>query len=425
MKVSIIAIGDELLIGQVVDTNSGTIAKEINPDGWTVGSIRVVADNADDIRYAIGQAFKETDVVLTTGGLGTTKDDITKQTLCDLFGGTMVYDKEVEKNVLEVVGKRGLAINPLTAAQAYVPSSCKVIQNRVGTAPLMWFEKEGKVLVSMPGVPFEMAEMFHSEVFPMLKRHFPSKETVAHRTFIVIDYSESQLAAALDDFEEHELPGYIHLAYLPKPGVVRLRLTGHSHSKASLEAELDRLSDCLDRILGKSIICKDDKTPAEILGNRLIEKSISVATAESCTGGNIAHEITRIPGSSAYFKGAVIAYANEIKTGMLGVCADDIETEGAVSETVVRQMAENAAEKLHADCAIATSGIAGPGGGSPEKPVGTVWIAASCRKQTVARKFKFAGNRDRVINHASTMALISLIKLLDSQTSSVEKSKEC
>lgn len=411
MKVSIIAIGDELLIGQVVDTNSGTIAREINPDGWAIESIRVVADAADQIEHAVRQALSETDIVLTTGGLGPTKDDITKETLRKIFGGEMILNKAVEKNVLEVMRKRGLQINALTAAQAYVPSSCKVIQNRVGTAPLMWFEKDGKVLVSMPGVPFEMEEMFHTDIFPMLKQRFPETESICHRTFVVAGYSESKLATILEKFEQ-EMPGNIHLAYLPKPGVVRLRLTGHDIDSSRLSATMDALSDKLDSILGKNLICKGDKTPAEILGSLLKDKSLSVATAESCTGGNIAHEITQIAGSSSYYKGSVVAYANETKINFLGVDAETLEKEGAVSEPVVRQMAEGVAKRLSTDCAIATSGIAGPSGGTPEKPVGTVWIAATYSGKTVAKLFKFAGNRNRVINHATTMAELMLIEMI-------------
>lgn len=411
MKVSIITIGDELLIGQVVDTNSGTIAREINPDGWAIESIRVVADAADQIEHAVRQALSETDIVLTTGGLGPTKDDITKETLRKIFGGEMILNKAVEKNVLEVMRKRGLQINALTAAQAYVPSSCKVIQNRVGTAPLMWFEKDGKVLVSMPGVPFEMEEMFHTDIFPMLKQRFPETESICHRTFVVAGYSESKLATILEKFEL-EMPGNIHLAYLPKPGVIRLRLTGHDIDSNRLSATMDALSDKLDSILGKNLICKGDKTPAEILGSLLKDKSLSVATAESCTGGNIAHEITQIAGSSSYYKGSVVAYANETKINFLGVDAETLEKEGAVSEPVVRQMAEGVAKRLSTDCAIATSGIAGPSGGTPEKPVGTVWIAATCSGKTVAKLFKFAGNRNRVINHATTMAELMLIEMI-------------
>ena len=411
MDISVIAIGDELLIGQVVDTNSGTIARELAPDGWDIKSIRIVGDNADDIKNAITLAMSETDVVITTGGLGPTKDDITKQTLCDYFGGELIYDKSVEKNVLEVVAKRSLKINPLTAAQAYVPSSCRVIQNKVGTAPLMWFEKDGKVLVSMPGVPFEMEEMLKTEVFPQLKRHFPRHDSLEYRTFIIIGYSESVLAQKLEEFE-NSLPKGIHLAYLPKPGIMRLRLTGTGDDKSELSGKINELSDRLCEILGNSIICKEDKMPAEILGDILRKQGKTLATAESCTGGNIAHEITTISGSSEYYKGSVISYANSAKENLLGVNAADIDCHGAVSEEVVRQMAEGAAKILQTDCAIATSGIAGPTGGTDDKPVGTVWIAVTNGGETTAKIFHFAGNRTRVINHATTMAEIMLITQL-------------
>lgn len=411
MEVSIIAIGDELLIGQVVDTNSGWIAQEITPYGWRVKSVRVVADNANEIKKAVSDAFNETNIILTTGGLGPTKDDITKQTLCDFFGGELIYDKEVEKNVLEVVAKRSLKINPLTAAQAYVPSSCRVIQNKVGTAPIMWFEKDGKVLVSMPGVPFEMQEMMHTEVFPQLKKKFQKDETVELKTFIVIGYSESLLAAALEEFENN-LPKEIHLAYLPKPGLVRLRLTGVSKNSDDLTAKMEQAEQSLKQTLGESIICDKDMTVAEILGSLLTKKQFTVSTAESCTGGNIAHEITAVAGCSSYFKGTVVAYANEVKQNVLGVSQETLKKEGAVSEPTVRQMVEGVAQKLHTNCAIATSGIAGPGGGTDEKPVGTVWIAATANGKTVSELYHFAGNRSRVINHATTMAQLMLIKML-------------
>lgn len=411
MQVSIIAIGDELLIGQVIDTNSGMLSKIMNPDGWSVRSVRVVADNADEIKRAITAAFQETDVILTTGGLGPTKDDITKPTLCELFGGELIYDKAVEANVLEVVRKRGLKINPLTAAQANVPSSCTVIQNRVGTAPLMWFEKDGKVLVSMPGVPFETQEMFTTEVFPRLKKRFPRKDSLQHRTFIVIGYSESVLAGMLDEFEQ-QLPTNLHLAYLPKPGIIRLRLTGTNHDANELTTSMQEQSDKLSAILGTALICKEDKTIAEILGDMLRERSMTLATAESCTGGNIAHEITQVAGSSDYYKGSIVSYANEVKQNLLGVDANTLATEGAVSEPVVRMMAEGAAKALSTNCAISTSGIAGPGGGSEEKPVGTVWMAATVNGRTETQCKRFAGNRDRVINHATTTAQIMLIRML-------------
>ena len=411
MEASIIVIGDELLIGQVLDTNSGWIARHLNPLGWKIKNVRTVADDSSDIKAAITNAFTETDLVLTTGGLGPTKDDITKQTLLELFGGEMIYDKAVEANVLEVVEKRHLKINPLTANQAYVPSSCRVIQNKVGTAPIMWFEKDGKVLVSMPGVPFETETMMSTEIIPQLVKRFAPSTHIEHRTFVVINYSESVLAMKLDEFEQ-SIPEFIKLAYLPKPGIIRLRLTGSHTDGSLLTSEMDRLSGNLATIIGNDIIAFDDMPVEQILGDLLKSRHLTLATAESCTGGNIAHEITSISGSSEYFRGTVVAYANDVKQQLLGVDTEILANDGAVSEPTVRAMATGACKAIGTDCAIATSGIAGPGGGSPDKPVGTVWIAAKCADNIVAKKYHFPGSRDRVIDRASTTALIMLIELI-------------
>ena len=359
MNIVVIVIGDELLIGQVIDTNSGWIARHVNPLGWNVKYVKVVSDDSEEIIKAIDDALSQVDLVLTTGGLGPTKDDITKAALCRYFGGELVYDKDVEKNVLEVVEKRHLKINPLTAAQAYVPSSCKVIQNRVGTAPIMWFEKNGKVLVSMPGVPFETEQMMEREVIPQLVKHFCTNEHIEHRTFIVIDYCESALAMKLEQFEA-EMPSYIHLAYLPRPGIIRLRLTGHLADKSQLETDMNMLSDKLRDLLGDSIISYEDKPIAAILGDMLKRYDYLLSTAESCTGGNIAHEITEIPGSSEYFTGSVVSYSNDVKSSVLGVGQNELKEYGAVSREVVEQMCNGVSKLLNTQCAIATSGIAGP-----------------------------------------------------------------
>lgn len=413
MDISIIVIGDELLIGQVTDTNSGWIARHVNPLGWNVKSVKVIGDNESEILKAIDEGFAQADLVLTTGGLGPTKDDITKEAMRKYFGGSMVYDTEVEKNVLEVVEKRHLKINDLTAAQAYVPSSCRVIQNRVGTAPIMWFEREGKVLVAMPGVPFETEQMMEREVIPQLMHHFCSDEHIMHRTFIVIDYSESALAMKLEQFE-NGIPESIHLAYLPRPGIIRLRLTGRSADGDKLAADMDRLSSQLHDLLGNSIISYEDKPVAAILGNMLRERNLTVSTAESCTGGNIAHEITEIAGSSDYYVGSVVSYSNEVKQSVLGVSPSVLAAEGAVSKPVVEQMCRGVGALLHTQCSIATSGIAGPGGGSLEKPVGTVWICVQCGEKQVAERCHFPGTRDRVIDRATMTGMLMLIKLLRS-----------
>lgn len=411
MFVSIIAIGDELLIGQVVDTNSGDIARILNPSGWKVNDVQVVADDADQILRAIERGFASSDVVLTTGGLGPTKDDITKATLCRYFGGELREDPTTLENVKEVVEKRGISLNELTAAQAIVPTSCTVIQNKVGTAPLMWFERDGKVLVAMPGVPFETRQMFREAVVPRLLARFTTTEVIGHRTILVTDWTESRLAMELSDWED-ALPPYIHLAYLPKPGLIRLRLDGTHPDHDFINAELDRCRNELIARLGDTVLYTDDKSVEEILLHYLSEKGLTIATAESCTGGNIAHLITSVPGSSAGFIGGVVAYSNDIKTDMLGVANDVLSAYGAVSIPVVEQMVAGACDTLRSDCAIATSGIAGPSGGSPEKPVGTVCIAVKTPAGVFSDTFRFPGNRSRVIERASTMAIIIAIKQL-------------
>lgn len=411
MDISIIVIGDELLIGQVTDTNSGWIARHITPYGWKVKTVRVVADDADDIKHAISESFAQTDVILMTGGLGPTKDDITKQTLCDYFGGELVLDEATRQNVNMIFEKRHLVMNELTARQAMVPSSCRVIQNEVGTAPLMWFEHDGKVLVSMPGVPHETETMMERAVIPQLIKHFNSNVDIEYRTFVVIDYTESALAGKLDDFERN-LPPFIHLAYLPRPGIIRLRLSGIHPNQQLLETNMARQSAMLHDILGEAIICDGDHTLPEIMGNMLKQKGLTLSTAESCTGGNIAHVITEVPGSSEYFVGSVVSYCNKVKHDLLAVPQDVLDTAGAVSEPSVAQMVRGVSSLLSTDCAVSTSGIAGPGGGTAQKPVGTVWMAAKCGNEVVTFCGHFPGNRSRVIDRATTEVLKLLLKLL-------------
>lgn len=405
MEVSVIAIGDELLIGQVVDTNSGEIARHIAPYGWEVVYVQVVADDANEIRCAIDRAFERTKVVLTTGGLGPTKDDITKAVLCDIFGGELVEDASVLANVMEVVSRRGLKLNELTAAQAIVPTSCRVIQNRVGTAPLMWFDSGRGTLVAMPGVPFETREMFSTEVFPQLLQNYPSHEAVEHRTLIAANITESDLATRLAPWEE-ALPSWAHLAYLPKPGIIRLRIDGHLANKEVLSAKIDELAIQLAELCGDNLIATSDESIARILLNELMAQGMTIATAESCTGGNIAHEITLEPGSSAAMLGGVVSYSNSVKTGLLGVNPDSINRHGAVSREVVEQMALGVCIATGADVSIATSGIAGPGGAVEGKPVGTVWIAVAVKGKVNAELFHFPGTRDRVIERATSMGLL-------------------
>lgn len=414
MKTTIIVIGDELLIGQVTDTNSGMIARLMAPHGWEVEQVMTVADDREAIREAVGRALDSTPVVLTTGGLGPTKDDITKAVLTDIFGGELREDPDVLANVREVVERRGLKLNDLTAAQAIVPTSCRVIQNRVGTAPLMWFERtDGHILVAMPGVPFETREMFSTEVMPMLLKRFPSPDNIEHRTLVVADISESALATRLAPWES-ALPPYAHLAYLPEPGVVRLRIDGRHTDAGFLKKEIDRLADELALLAAGNLMCRGDITPARCLLDMLVERHLTVGTAESCTGGNIAHTITAEPGSSAAMLGGVVSYSNDVKRRLLGVSEASLEAHGAVSIPVVKEMASGARKALGCDIALATSGIAGPGGAVPGKPVGTVCIAVATPWGLWADTFHFPGNRERVIDRATTTAIIRAIRELQS-----------
>ena len=411
MNVEIIVIGDELLIGQVTDTNSGWIARELNHIGWEVTEITTVRDRSREITDALNSSFGRVDVVLMTGGLGPTKDDITKQTLCDYFGGKLVFDESVFANVETIFRRRKLTMNESTRNQAYVPNVCTVIQNPVGTAPVMWFERNGKVLVSMPGVPTEMKTVMKEAVISRLREYFQDHSSILHRTCLVKDFTESRLSETLSDFEA-QLPACIKLAYLPTPGVIRLRLTARGDEESYLQKIIDDEFFKLRTILGSHLFCGSDTTLAGALGSILTERGETLATAESCTGGNIAHEITRVAGSSVYFKGSVVAYSNEVKTRVLNVSSETLSGFGAVSRETVLQMVSGVQRFLSSDCAIATSGIAGPGGGSVEKPVGTVWIAVRYGERSEAECFCFEGDREQVIARATQSALLMLIQLM-------------
>lgn len=410
IKVEIITIGDEILIGQIIDTNSAWMATQLNQYGFEIHRITSVHDNGQQIKDAINYAFSQADVVLLTGGIGPTKDDITKHTLCEYFHTQLVYSQDVYDNILQLFKHRPHVMNPLTAAQAMVPESCTVIQNRVGTAPVTWFEKDGKILVSMPGVPYEMMHNMQTEIIPRLAEYF-NTPNIIHQTVITYGIPESQLAITLTDWENN-LPEHIHLAYLPNNGLVKLRLSGISDNQDSLKSEIESLFAQLEPLLGNAIIAHEDITPQAHLGKLLKERQQDVSTAESCTGGNIAHLITSVPGSSYYYKGSVVAYSNEVKVQQLGVSEMDIATHGAVSQEVVEQMAQGIRKKLNTHYGIATSGIAGPDGGSPDKPVGTTWIAVASPDKIVSRKFQFGNMREQNINRATQAALTMLIQLI-------------
>ncbi len=406
MKLSIVIIGDEILIGRVTDTNSGLIARTFTNRGWDVASVRTVGDDKNAIAGAIADALSEADLTITTGGLGPTRDDITKSVLMDIFGGTPVHNAAVMANVEKIFEQRGIEMNKLTRTQAIVPSSCRVIQNRLGTAPLMWFEKDGKVLVAMPGVPFETRGML-PEVADAADAHFHPHGHFRRASFTVYNVSESALAERLADFED-SLPECSHLAYLPSPGRIVLRLDARDMPADTFES----LGKQLRSLLGNMLAGEGELTPAEIVIEALRSCSWTLATAESCTGGNIAHAITSVPGCSDVFRGSVVAYANEVKTDVLGVPAETIAEKGAVSREVVTAMAEGIRRVCGTDCAIATSGIAGPGGATDDKPVGTVWIAVATPVGSTEKLFHVPGDRTAVIEGATARALNLLSVLL-------------
>lgn len=407
MKAAIITIGDEILIGQIVDTNSAWIAEKLTVAGFEVVEMQSIGDDATLIKKTIDEVFQRVDVVLMTGGLGPTKDDITKKTLCEYFGAKLVFDNAVLENIKNVMS-RLTSLNELTRDQAYVPDNATVIQNRVGTAPITWFDYLGKVLVSMPGVPYEMKYVMENEILPRLQEKY-DPEAYLKRVFLIKDYSESGLAMHLEEFENN-LPQGFGLAYLPSPGLVKLRLfVRGEHRLSEMNEEVEKLRN----LLNSSIIAEKDISIEKILGERLFEKGLTLSTAESCTGGNIAHQITSIAGSSRYFRGTVVSYSNDIKINTLHVLPQSLERFGAVSEAVAQEMARGVQQVMNTDCSISTTGIAGPDGGSNEKPVGTVWISTIYRDKQTTRKYQFGKYREANVMRASNMAMLQLLHMLD------------
>jgi len=411
ITVEIITIGDELLIGQVVDTNSPWMSHELNAIGFDVRYKTTVGDNESDILDALGRALERAQVVLVTGGIGPTKDDITKKTLCNFFDTSLVFDEKTLETITKVISGFGREVNELTRSQAYVPENCKVIQNRMGTAPITWFETKGKILVSMPGVPYEMKWAMSEEILPRLKGFFHTADTILHRTFWVKNYSESQLAMLLETFE-NELPKSISLAYLPTYGLIRLRLSGKGPDEEELPFKMEEQRGKLCACLQDDIFSEIDDDLEKILDKTLREKNLTLALAESCTGGKLASLITAIPGCSNYFKGGIVCYSNEIKQQLLGVDSALLQKYGAVSQPVVEAMASGAFKTFNTDCVIAISGIAGPDGGTPEKPVGTVWIAVSYKAQILSKEHHFSLNRESNILRSCNNGIRMLLEII-------------
>ncbi len=404
MKVTIINIGDELLIGQVVNTNASTMSRLLTAAGMDVCKTLVVGDVYNDIWVAVDEALRDSDTVLVTGGLGPTKDDITKKLLCEYFDSELVESDVALNNVRRIFESRGYELTPVNRAQALVPKCCEVLNNDLGTAPCMWFSQEGKVLVSLPGVPFEMEWLMRNRVIPKLQETFKT-DIIITKNILTQGIGESFLSDLIEPWEL-SLPENIKLAYLPVAGLTKLRLTVHGNYDPSI---LKGLYD----LAGQYIVGEDCETLDELVHKTLSERSLTLATAESCTGGNIARLLTAQAGASAYFKGGVVAYSNEVKESVLGVKHSTLEAHGAVSEETVREMVEGVRQRLGADLAIATTGIAGPDGGTPEKPVGTVWIAVANASHTEAKLLQFGANRrQQNIDRSTNQAFAMLIRLI-------------
>lgn len=412
MKISILTVGDEILIGQIVDTNSAWMGQQLNLAGARVVTIISVGDTMEAIHTGLREALDQGDVVLMTGGLGPTKDDITKKALAEYMGVEMVFHQPTFDRIQKMFEVWGRPMNEAHRLQCFMPANAQILPNKMGTAPGMWMEYAGKVIASMPGVPYEMQYLMEHEVLPKMKQQFPGKP-IAHRTILTVGEGESHIAERLEDFEEG-LPEGFKLAYLPQIAQVRLRITGSGADEATLHQILDEKAAIIKERFADIIYGYDTETLESAVGKMLRERGLKLATAESCTGGYMAHRITSVAGSSEYFVGSVIAYANEVKMQVLGVKADTLDTHGAVSEQTVIEMAEGAVKVLPADIAISISGIAGPGGGSDTKPVGLAWIAVSNGQVTKTFSIRAGKDRDKNIQYFTVHALNQLRLFLKS-----------
>ena len=432
MKAEIITIGDELLIGQVVDTNSAWMAERLNEVGIALHQITSVHDDRQHILTAIEEAFSRADIVLTTGGLGPTKDDITKHVMCEYFHTTLVEDPHVREHIHILYQDRPDVLNRLTATQWMVPACATILPNRVGSAPIMVFEKRGKrlevkgdeakgegkkLLIAMPGVPHEMQIAMTEQVIPYIRLKAKGDEArgerleageIIHKTMLLSGIPESTLAIRIEEWE-NALPSYMHLAYLPKDGMIRLRLSSYGEAT---EEEMNQQIDLLRPLISDYLLATEDLPLETILGNLLKQHGQTISTAESCTGGRLAAALNAQSGSSAYYMGSVVAYDNSIKEQVLGVKHTTLEEYGAVSEQTVREMAEGVRALMQTDYAIATSGIAGPTGGTADKPVGTVWIACATPNGTYAKCFRLGTLREQITQRAVTTALVHLIRII-------------
>ncbi len=410
MKAEIITIGDEILIGQIVDTNSAWIADQFNMNGIEIYQITSVHDDHEHILEALKNAEQKVDLVILTGGLGPTKDDITKNTLCEYFNTKLVVHEPTFQHIKKRFTKLKIDMNRLNRDQALVPEMCIVLPNKEGTAPGIWLEKNDTIFISVPGVPFEMKYLIENEVFPRLRNSGKTK-AIYHKTVLTQGLPESMLADKLEKWED-ALPDNVKLAYLPSPMAVRLRLSATGKDKALLEKLVESEIDKLKKIIPQNIYGYNNETLAEVIGRILVKNGNTLAVAESCTGGLISHLITSVPGSSKFYNGSVTSYSNQVKEKILGVNHTSLNEFGAVSKQVAIEMASGVRTALNADFALATTGIAGPDGGTDEKPVGTIWIAVATREKAIAKKFVFGNNRERNILRSAQTALQMLRKVI-------------
>lgn len=410
MKATIVTIGDEILIGQITDTNSGYIAKELDKIGIQTHEMLSVSDNKQHIFNALNTLQNKVDVVIITGGLGPTKDDITKKTICDYFDDTLVENTQVLQHVTQLIEqffKR--PISQINRDQALVPSKSEVLFNKVGTAPGMWLKKENTVFISLPGVPYEMKYLIEHEVIPKLVKEY-NRPFIIHKTLLTYGQGESLIAERIEKWENN-LPQFIKLAYLPSPGRVRLRLTARGDNKATLQQAIDDNVEELSKLIGDIIVGYDeDETIEVIIAKKLTQKNKTIATAESCTGGKIAQVLTSIAGASHYFKGSIVSYATQTKIEVLNVSPETIDKYTVVSEQVVKEMALNVQKIMKTDYAIATTGNAGPQKGDSNVQIGTVFIAVATPKTVIIEEFNFGQPREKVIDRTVNKALEMLLK---------------
>lgn len=409
MTTEIITIGDEILIGQIVDTNSAWMAQQLNELGIRVKQISSVSDHKQHILDALREAEERADIILITGGLGPTKDDITKHTLAEYFGSTLVLNEEALENVKRIFARFNREVTEINRKQAEVPHNCKVIQNPQGTAPAMMFERNGKLFFSMPGVPFEMKTIMEDSVLPLLKERFIGT-TLIHENILTVGIGESFLASEIEDIED-ALPAHIKLAYLPKLGQVRLRLTAEYHGEYDA-SELSQIKQAIIARVNKHVVAESDISFEEAILNLLIKHKATLSTAESCTGGYIGHLLTSIAGSSRAYEGGAVSYSYDLKKSILGVKQETLDTFGAVSKETVEEMAWGAIREFNTTYSIACSGIAGPGGGTEDKPVGTVWIAVADKQKVFSKRFQFGNLRMQNIERTAVQALYMLFKMI-------------